>query len=97
MPFQGIVKNNDEMCRHKDHTFSAPLIPHFNTKNPSVQHRKPYNFGAELRGFLVWNWGILTKKEWPFCVELMFWTEGGVKLRGKKSQHKNESIFESKF
>ena len=24
---------------HKNHTFSAPTIPQFNTKNPSVQHR----------------------------------------------------------
>ena len=22
------------------------------------------------------------EKEWPFCVELMCWTEGGVELRG---------------
>ena len=29
--------------QHKDHTFSAPDIPQFNTKNPSVQHRKPLN------------------------------------------------------
>ena len=27
--------------QHKDHTFSAPEIPQFNTKNPSVQHEKP--------------------------------------------------------
>ena len=26
---------------HKDHTFSAPKIPQFNTKSPSVPHQKP--------------------------------------------------------
>ena len=34
-------------------------------------------------GILVWNWGTLeAEKVWPFCVELMCWTEGGVELRG---------------
>ena len=46
-------------------------------------------FGVELRGFwrgtdgcwteefLVWNWGNFgAEKDWPFCVELMCWTEG---------------------
>ena len=27
---------------HKDHTFSAPKNPQFNTKNPSVQHQNPW-------------------------------------------------------
>ena len=26
---------------HRDHTFSAPQIPQFNTRNPSVQHQNP--------------------------------------------------------
>ena len=36
------------------------------------------NWGGVLNwGVLVWNWGILgAEKEWPFCVELMCWTEG---------------------
>ena len=36
------------------------------------------NWGGVLNwGVLVWNWGILgAEKEWPFCVELMYWTEG---------------------
>ena len=52
--------------------------------------------GVELRGFwcgtegFVLNWGVFggelrdfgAEKEWPFCVELMCWTEGGVELRG---------------
>ena len=51
--------------QHKDHIFSANKIPQFNTNNPSVQHRRPKNFGMELRDFwcwndvfLVWNWGV---------------------------------------
>ena len=36
---------------HKDHTFSAPKIPQFNTKNLSVTNQKP-------EGLLVWNWGV---------------------------------------
>ena len=41
--------------------------------------------GVELSG--VWNWegfGVepRAEKEWPFCVELMCWTEEGVELRG---------------
>ena len=48
--------------------------------------------GVELRGFwcwtegfLLWKWGVFgvglrdfeVEKEWPFCVELMCWTQGG--------------------
>ena len=37
-------------------------------------------------GFFVWNWRISrAEKEWPFCAELMCWTEGGVELRGTLS------------
>ena len=46
-----------------------------------------WNWGAcWTEGSLVWNWGISgAEKEWPFCVELMCWTEGGVELRGSNS------------
>ena len=33
--------------------------------------------GCWTEGILVLNWGIFeAEKEWPFCVELMCWTEG---------------------
>ena len=41
-------------------------------------------------GVLVWNWGILgAEKEWPFCLELMCWTEGDVELRGPVLNFRN--------
>ena len=72
---------------HKDHTFSAPKIPQFHTKNSSVQYKNPLTsttkapqfhtpFGVGLRGVL--DWGV-------FGVELRgFWcgTEGCVELTG---------------
>ena len=47
----------------KGHSFSAPEIPQFNTKNPSVTHEKPLssihssfaNQNCGTEGFLVWN------------------------------------------
>ena len=43
-------------------------------------------FWFETEGFLVWNSGILgAEKEWPFCVELMCWTEGDPPSTGKLS------------
>ena len=47
MPLLGVPLSStqtpqfDTSVLHKDHTFSAPKIPQFNTEKPSVQHRKP--------------------------------------------------------
>ena len=62
--------------QHKDQTFSAPKISQFNTKNLSVQRRKPKTlvwnwggFGGELRGFWCWTEGGVLNWE-VFGVEL---------------------------
>ena len=77
----------------KGHSFSAPDITHFHTKNSSVQHIPRFNtknpsvpytpqFNTSsvcwTEGFLVWNWGV-------FGVELRgVWNWGvlSVELRG---------------
>ena len=43
-----------------------------------VELRVVWNWGmCGTEGFLVWNRGLLgPENEWPFCVELMCWTEG---------------------
>ena len=58
---------------HKDHTFSAPKIFQFTTRNPSVQH---LNQCVELRGFWCGTEGCVEVKD-CWCG-----TERYVELRG---------------
>ena len=55
----------------KAHQFNTPLT---STSKKFVELR---GFRYWTKGYLVLNWGMLgAEKEWPFCVELMCWTEG---------------------
>ena len=80
----------------KEPLLFSPKIPQFHTNNPSFQHRKSLSFTPktaqfQLRGFLVWNWGVFGVELRDFgcwtegfrvlkrcgpCVEPMCWTEG---------------------
>ena len=65
---------------HKKHTFSAPKMPQFNTKNRTVQHQNLLSFISKIPQFqtnlLVRNWGVFGIEQrsvlnWGvFCVEL---------------------------
>ena len=39
--------------------------------------------------------GFGTEKEWPFCVELMCWTEEGVELRETSNKECIKAFFHS--
>ena len=76
----------------KGHSFSAPKTPELHTPLSSILFLM-LNwgvFGVELSGVEVRGvrkWGVLgAEKEWPFCMELMWWTEGDVELRGPKNE-----------
>ena len=80
---------------HKDHAFSAPKVPQFNTKNLSVHHQNPLSSKPpifsyflserceEVRDFFVWNWGSEELKGFWFEQRGFWcWTERCVELRG---------------
>ena len=71
---KNIGSNRDSLSStQKSHSFSAPKIPQFNTKNPSVQHTLQFNTkkpSVQHRKKLCWTEGFLVLNSG------MCWTEG---------------------
>ena len=72
---------------HKNHTFSMPKIPQFNTKNPSVQHRNPLS--STPKPLTLTHPSVPLQKppvQHSFCQRgvLNPWGVFGMKLRGRE-------------